>query len=59
MFYLGECEEFFLVVTGQVLYIGRRRYELNRVGLAYDLAYILGLEIFLADIARLIVEEAM
>ena len=56
---LSQCQVFLLVVAWQVLYVGGRRYELNCILLADDLANILCLEILLADVAGLIIEQTM
>ena len=56
---LSQRQVFLLVIAWQVLYVGGRRYELNCILLADDLANILCLEVLLADVAGLIIEQAV
>ena len=59
LFDLGKRQHLILLVAGQVFDRGRRRDEFNCIRLSDDLTDILGLEILLADVARLVVEKAM
>jgi hypothetical protein len=59
LFDLGKRQHLILLVAWQVFDRGRRRDEFNCVRLSDDFTDILGLEILLADVARLIVEKAM
>ena len=59
MFYLGESEHLIFLIARKVFNRCRGRHKLNCIGLANDLADILGLEVLLANISRLIVEQAV
>ena len=59
LFDLGKRQHLILLVAGQVFDRGRRRDEFNCIRLSDDLTDILGLEILLADVARLVVKEAV
>ena len=56
LFDLCQCQEFFFFVPRIVLDSLLWREELYRVLLSHYLAYILRLQVLLADVSRLIVE---
>ena len=56
---LGQRQHFVLLVPWQVLYRRRRRHELYSVGLTDNLADILRLQVFLAYVSRLVIEETV
>lgn len=56
---LGKGEELVFVVAGQVLNGRLWRNELDLIRLSDDLAHVLSLEVLLADVAGLVVEETV
>jgi len=59
LLYLCQSQELVFLVARKVLDRCGRRDKLYGVGLANDLTHIFGFEILFADVAGLVIEEAM
>lgn len=59
LFNLSQCEHLVFLVAWKFFNGSCRRDKFNRIGLSYDFADVLSLEILLTDIARLVIKKSM
>jgi hypothetical protein len=59
LFNLSQCEHLVFLVAWELFDGGRRGDKFNRIGLSYDFADVLSLQILLTDIAGLVIKKSM